>query len=134
MFGASRRMTFLAMTAVAVVALALPLVGCNTIQVTLPSGKVVQAVADLDPYAKRYYFYYDDPVTGRRKRVPQEWFEQPVTAPESEAEALQASSLPGGLCPGAPAGSEARKRDFDPSVVLNMIRDCYSGNGSSLRD
>jgi hypothetical protein len=58
--------------------------------------------------------------------------EQP--APASEAEALQAPSLPGGLCPGAPAGSEARKRDFDPSVVLNMIRDCYSGNGSSLRD
>ena len=72
MFGASRRTTFSAMTAVAVVALALPLAGCNTRQVMLPGGQVVTAVADLDPYAKRYYFYYEDPATGRRKRVPQE--------------------------------------------------------------
>ena len=59
---------------------------------------------------------------------------EPVTAPESEAEALKAASLPGGVCPGAPAGSEARKRDPDPGVVLNMIRECHGGNGSSLRD
>ncbi len=51
-----------------------------------------------------------------------------------EAAAQMQKALPGGRCPGAPAGSELRKRDPDPGVILSLIRECYGGNGSSPRD
>jgi hypothetical protein len=51
----------------------------------------------------------------------------------SEAAALAKAGLPGGLCPGAPAGSETRKRDPDAGVVLNMIRECHGTNSFGYR-
>jgi hypothetical protein len=102
---------------VAVVVLALPLVGCSMRTVKLPSGTFVEATLDLDPYQKRYYYYYYDPVTGRRKRVPSEWLEEP-SAPPSQA------ALPGGHCPGAVPGADAQQADPDPGVVGALIKGC----------
>ncbi len=39
-------------------------------------------------------------------------------------------ALPNGVCPGSLAGSELFGNHTDPGVILAMIRDCTSGNGS----
>jgi hypothetical protein len=77
-----------------------------------------------------------DPVPFRPWELPSWNLNRPERpfAKLREAAAQMRKALPGGRCPGAPAGSEARKRDPDPGVMLSLIRECYGGNGSSPRD
>jgi hypothetical protein len=144
---------------VAGVVSALALVGCTQIFILMPNGQSVAAILDIDPYQKRYVYYYDDPRTGQRKRVPSEWlnkqdeyrqaarsgsdlfsavaqgqvvFDTTESRDQSQRRAYQ-SALPGGHCPGEVPGQNVAERGPDLNTLLAKIRECLGGNGSGAR-
>lgn len=107
------------------------LVGCVRQTVTIPGrGITVPVVLDLDPYQKKYRFYYWDPATGRRTPVPQEWIERELTPDTTDG-----TTDPG---PGAwvghssVPGAELKKRKVDGQVTLEEKRSTNDGNAGRI--
>ena len=145
-------------TLIAAVALTAPLLGCivqNSI-VVQTRGQTVTANLDYDPYQNKYYYYYFDPVTGQRKRVSAEYFEQgnvrtPGEVEETKRLAAQTRALYDAWAerarreseareksqqqayPGSVAGQQLRETAVDVQVMFAKIRECLGGNGSGAR-
>jgi hypothetical protein len=107
------------------------LVGCVRQTVTIPGrGMTVPVVLDLDPYQKKYRFYYWEPATGRRTPVPQEWIERELTRDTTDG-----TTDPG---PGAwvghssVPGAELKKRKVDGQVTLEEKRSTNDGNAGRI--
>jgi hypothetical protein len=141
-------------TCVTLVALALPLLGCDTMVIYVPNGQQVTAYQDLDPYQKKYYYYYYDE-RGQRKRVPSEW----LNKQDEYREVARGpkitdlfSGIPQGGAPvfdttngttdpqpgawvthGSVPGQELKKRNVDANVTLEEKRSGNNGNGGRDR-